>query len=53
VLTQIDSVHVTTEEAFLKAIARKSPEDVVKLTVNRDAGGTVELSVRLGARPVY
>jgi S1-C subfamily serine protease len=53
VLTQVDSVHVTTEEAFLKAIAKKSPEDVVKLTVNKDAGGTVELSVRLGARPVY
>jgi len=53
VLTQIDSVHVTTEEAFLKALAKKSPEDVVKLTVNRDAGGTVELSVRLAARPVY
>ncbi|HLY09300.1 MAG TPA: S1C family serine protease [Planctomycetota bacterium] len=53
VLTQIDSVRITTEEAFLKAIARKSPEDTVKLTVNREAGGTVELSVKLAAKPVY
>ena len=53
VLTQIDSVRITTEEAFLKAIARKSPEDVVKLTINREVGGTVELSVKLAAKPVY
>lgn len=53
VLTQIDSVRITTEEAFLKALARKSPDDTVKLTVNRDSGGTVEMSVKLAAKPVY
>jgi S1-C subfamily serine protease len=53
VITQIDSARVTTEEAFLKAVARKSPEDTVKITVDREAGGTVELSVRLAAKPVY
>jgi S1-C subfamily serine protease len=53
VVTQIDSVRVTSEEALQKAIARKSPEDTVKITVNRDGGGVVELSVKLAAKPVY
>jgi len=53
VLTQIDSTRVATEEAFLKAIARKSPDDTVKLSVNREGGEKVELNVRLAAKPVY
>jgi len=53
VVTQIDSVRILSEEALQKAIARKSPEDTVKITVNRDAGGVVELSVKLAAKPVY
>jgi putative serine protease PepD len=52
VLTQIDSARITSEDAFLKAIARKSPEDTVKLTVSRDSA-TMELSVKLAAKPVY
>jgi S1-C subfamily serine protease len=53
VVTMIDSAKVASEDALLKAVARKSPEDSVKLTVNRDGGGTQELTVRLTARPVY
>jgi len=53
VVTQIDSVRILSEEALQKAIARKSPEDTVKITVNRDGGGVVELSVKLAAKPVY
>ncbi|MBV8879926.1 MAG: PDZ domain-containing protein, partial [Planctomycetaceae bacterium] len=53
IVTQIDSAKVTTEDAYLKAIARKSPEDSVKITVNRDVGGTMELTVKLAAKPVY
>ena len=53
VVTQIDAVKVTTEEAVLKALARKSPDDSVKLTVQRESGDTVELTVRLAAKPVY
>ncbi|HEV3029346.1 MAG TPA: S1C family serine protease, partial [Planctomycetota bacterium] len=53
VLTQIDSARITTEEAYLKALARRSPEDMVKLTVIRESGEKVELSVRLAAKPVY
>jgi S1-C subfamily serine protease len=53
VVTQIDSVRIASEEALQKAIARKSPEDTVKITVNRDGGGVVELSVKLAAKPVY
>lgn len=53
VLTQIDSVRITSEDTFLKAIARKSPGDTVKLTVNRESGGTSELTVKLGAKRVY
>ena len=53
VVTQIDSVRVLSEEALQKAIARKSPEDTVKITVSRDGGGVLELSVKLAAKPVY
>src|SRR5579859_3958229 len=53
VLLQVDSARIPTEEALLKALARKSPEDLVKLTVRRDSGEKVELSVRLAAKPVY
>jgi len=53
VLTQIDSTRVGSEEAFLKALARKSPDDTVKLSVNREGGEKIELSVRLAAKPVY
>ena len=53
VVTQIDSVRITSEEALLKAVARKSPEDVLKVTFSRDGGGAVELPVKLAAKPVY
>jgi S1-C subfamily serine protease len=53
VVTQIDSVRIASEEALQKAIARKSPEDTVKITVSRDGGGVLELSVKLAAKPVY
>ena len=53
VLLEIDSARIPTEEAFLKVLARKSPEDLVKLTVRRDSGEKLELSVRLAAKPVY
>jgi S1-C subfamily serine protease len=53
VLHQIDSARITSAEALLKALARKTPDDTVKLTVTREGGERVELSVRLAARPVY
>ncbi|HZE99815.1 MAG TPA: S1C family serine protease [Planctomycetota bacterium] len=53
VVTQVDAARVTSEDALLKAIAKKSPEDTVTLTVARDGGGTVELTVKLAAKPVY
>lgn len=53
VVTQIDSAKVATEDAYRKALARKSPDETVKLTVAREAGGTAELTVKLAARPDY
>ncbi len=53
VVTQIDSVRITSEEALQKAIARKSPDEMLKITYSRDGGGVVELSVKLAAKPVY
>lgn len=53
VVVRIDEVKVTTEDAYLKSLARKSPEDAVTLTVLRESGATVELTVRLAAKPVY
>ncbi len=53
VITQIDSVRIPSEEALQKAIARKSPEDTLKITFSREGGGVVELSVKLAAKPVY
>lgn len=53
VVTQVDSVRISSEAALQKALARKSPEDTVKIIVNRDGAGSVELSVKLAAKPVY
>jgi S1-C subfamily serine protease len=53
VVTMVDSVKITSEEALQKAIGRKSPEETVRITVKRDGGGVQELTVRLAARPVY
>jgi S1-C subfamily serine protease len=52
-LTMIDAAKVTSEEAYRKALGRKSPEDTVRLTLQRDGAGVRELSVLLKARPVY
>jgi S1-C subfamily serine protease len=53
VVTMIDAVKITSEDALHKAIARKSPEETVRVTVNRDGGGVQELTVKLAAKPVY
>jgi serine protease Do len=53
VVTRIDSVRIASEEALQKAIAGKSPQDTVTITVHREGGGIVELSVRLAAKPIY
>ncbi|MBI3857036.1 MAG: serine protease [Planctomycetes bacterium] len=53
VVTMIDAAKVASEEALHKAIARKAPEETVRITVQRDGGGIQELTVKLAARPVY
>ncbi len=53
VVTLIDSTKITSEEALQKLLRHKSPEDVLRITVNREGGGTQELSVKLAAKPVY
>ncbi len=53
VLTMIDEKKVLSEDAYLKALGRKAPEETVKLTVQRDGGGVHELQVLLKSKPVY
>ena len=52
-VSMIDGAKVATEEAYLKALARKAPGDTVRITIHRDGGGVQELTVKLAARPVY
>lgn len=53
VITHLDTAKITSEEGLLKALAKKSPEETVKLTVSRESGGTSELMVKLAAKPIY
>jgi S1-C subfamily serine protease len=53
VITHLDAIKITSEEGLLKALAKKTPEETVKLTVTRESGGSSELSVRLAAKPIY
>ena len=53
VVTMIDAAKITSEESYLKALARKSPHETVRITVTRDGGGVQELTVKLAAKPVY
>jgi S1-C subfamily serine protease len=53
VVTMIDAARITSEDAYQKALARKSPHEAVRITVRRDGGGVQELTVKLGAKPVY
>jgi S1-C subfamily serine protease len=53
VVTMIDATKVTSEEAYQKALARKSPQETVRLTVRRDGGAVEEVLVKLSAKPVY
>jgi S1-C subfamily serine protease len=53
VIIMIDAVKVTSQDALNKAVGRKSPQDIVRLTISRDGGGVQELQVKLASRPVY
>jgi S1-C subfamily serine protease len=53
VVTMVDAAKVLSEEAYQKALGRKSPEETVRLTVQREGGGVHELLVLLKAKPVY
>jgi S1-C subfamily serine protease len=53
VVTMIDATKVTSEEAYQKALARKSPQETVRVTVRRDGGAVEEVLVKLSAKPVY
>lgn len=53
VVTMIDATRVTSEESVQKILARKSPQETVRITVSRDGGGVQELMVKLAAKPVY
>jgi S1-C subfamily serine protease len=53
VVTMIDATRITSEESYQKLLARKSPQETVRLTVSRDGGGVQELTVKLAAKPVY
>jgi S1-C subfamily serine protease len=53
VVTMIDATKVTSEDSYQKALARKSPQETVRLTVRRDGGAVEEVLVKLSAKPVY
>jgi len=53
VVTMIDATRITSEETYRKALARKAPDETVRITVSRDGGGVQELTVKLAAKPVY
>jgi S1-C subfamily serine protease len=53
VITHLDTTKITSEEGLLKALAKKTPEETVKLTVVRESGATSELTVRLAAKRIY
>jgi len=49
----VDGAKVASVDAYLALLAKKAPEDTVRLTVQRESGGTQELLVKLAAKPVY
>lgn len=53
VVTMIDAAKITSEAALHNAVARKAPEETVRITLTRDGAGVQELTVRLIAKPVY
>jgi len=53
VVTMIDASKISTEEGLRKALERKSPEETVRITVNREGAGVQELTVKLVAKPEY
>jgi len=52
-VTQVDSVRIDSQAALLKAVARKSPGEGMKITVRREGGGVFELTIPLAAKPIY
>jgi S1-C subfamily serine protease len=53
IVSMIDGEKVTSADAFLAALAKKAPDDTVRLTVHREGGGAQELLVKLAVKPVY
>jgi S1-C subfamily serine protease len=53
IVSMIDGAKIASEEAYQKALAKKSPGDTVRITIQRDGGGAQELLVKLAAKPVY
>jgi len=53
VVTMIDAAKITSEESYQKALARKAPQETVRLTIRRDGGSLEEVLVKLAAKPVY
>lgn len=53
VVTMIDAARVSSEESYQKALARKSPQETVRITIRRDGGAVEEVLVKLAAKPVY
>jgi len=53
VVTMMDAAKILSEDAYQKALGRKSPADMLRLTVQRDGAGVQELLVQLKAKPVY
>jgi len=53
VVSMIDGAKVASVDAYLAALAKKAPEDTVRLTVQREGGGPQELLIKLAAKPVY
>jgi S1-C subfamily serine protease len=53
IVSMLDGAKVTSVDDYLAALAKKAPEDSVRLTVQRESGGVQELLVKLAAKPVY
>jgi S1-C subfamily serine protease len=53
VVSMIDGTKIASVDAYLAALAKKAPEDTVRLTIQREGGDLQELLVKLAAKPVY
>jgi S1-C subfamily serine protease len=53
VVKMIDASKISTEEDLRKALERKTPEETVRITVNREGAGVQELTLKLVAKPEY